>query len=262
VWPADDAAPEDEFRGRLREYLRKAVNEAKRNTTWLQPNEPWLEAGDRFIDGLLGAESGREFLASFRPRARRLAHLGMVNSLVQVVLKMMSPGVPDFYQGSELWDLSLVDPDNRREVNFGQRAEIARRVESASPAELLGDWRSGAIKLWLTRALLKFRGEHARLFQEGGYHALEAGGVFAENVLAFVRAQGSDAVVAVVPRLASRLGCPPLGLVWEDTTIGGIPEMKAWREILTGREFPGGDRLRVSELLAELPVAVLAAVKE
>ncbi|HTO03905.1 MAG TPA: malto-oligosyltrehalose synthase, partial [Opitutus sp.] len=114
VWPAEDADPTEAFCARLREHLRKAVNEARQNTTWIQPNEAWLQAGDRFIDRILDQDTGREFLAAFRPVARRLAHLGMINSLAQVVLKSMSPGVPDFYQGAELWELSLVDPDNRR----------------------------------------------------------------------------------------------------------------------------------------------------
>ena len=126
AWPADDADSDEEFRGRMREHVRKAVNEARRNTSWIQPNEAWLEAGDRFIDRILNEDTGREFLASFRVRARRLAHLGMVNSLAQLVLKSTSPGVPDFYQGSELWELSLVDPDNRRPVDFDRREEMAR----------------------------------------------------------------------------------------------------------------------------------------
>lgn len=258
VWPADDADPDDALRQRLREYFRKAVNEAKRNTTWVQPNDKWIEAGDRFIDGILNVDTGRAFLASFRPKAQRLAHLGMVNSLTQVVLKITSPGVPDFYQGCELWDLSLVDPDNRRPVDFARRHEIAKSLPAVSPAQLLRDWRSGAIKLWLMHRLLGFRREQPALFGEGDYQPLGATGRFAESVIAFARTHGEQTAVVVVPRFTSKLGCPPLGLAWEDTAVT-MPAgaTKGWRETLTGRRWEGQASLRLAELFAELSVAVL-----
>jgi (1->4)-alpha-D-glucan 1-alpha-D-glucosylmutase len=258
AWPADDSDPSDEFRKRIREHVRKAVNEAGRNTSWIQPNEGWLEAGDRFIDRILGEDTGKEFLASFRPRARRLAHLGMVNSLVQAVLKSMSPGVPDFYQGSELWDLSLVDPDNRRTVDYERREEMARKsLESLEWSALLRDWRTGEIKLQLTRALLKLRRSHADVFQFGDYHPLEAAGRFAENIVAFVRSDEVATIVVLVPRVTSRLGCPPLGIVWDDTTVA-LPRVKGpWKDAITGRMINGRAKVDVAGLFVELPFAVL-----
>ncbi len=269
AWPADDAEPDEAFRTRIREHLRKAVNEAKRNSTWLQPNEAWLAAGDKFVEAILNSETAREFLASFRRAARRLAHLGMVNSLTQVVLKCTSPGVPDFYQGVEFWDLSLVDPDNRRAVDFEKRERAVKRLAVGESeggwAEALRNWRGGEIKLMVTRALLQLRGKRAALFQRGGYRALATRGRFAENVVAFERASEDERVIVVVPRLTSLLGCPPLGLVWEDTTVG-LDEGEAdatrgrtrsLRDVLTGRELGGAGELRMMDLFAELPFAVL-----
>ncbi len=261
AWPAEDTAPDEVFGERMREHWRKAVNEAKRNTTWIHPNDAWLEAGEKFLDGILDAETGREFLASFRPRARRLAHLGMVNSLAQVGLKTMSPGVPDFYQGCELWDLSLVDPDNRREVDFAKRQAILGAAERGRPdwRALLAHWEDGAIKLNTIATLLRFRGEHAELFRSGAYRPLEVTGRFAESVIAFAREWGGERVVVVVPRLTSGLGCPPLGLVWDDTAVVPPERGIAWRDVLTGAAHAAGKdgRLLLADLFGELPLAVL-----
>lgn len=253
AWPLDGQVDES-LRERLRQHLRKAVNEAQVNTTWRQPNEAWLEAGDRFVNALLSDAPDNAFRASFAPKAQRLAHLGMVNSLVQVVLKCTSPGVPDIYQGNETWDFSLVDPDNRRPVDFAGREECAARAK-APPRELLENWRDGRVKLGVTRALLRLRREQAALFQRGTYEPQRTTGMFAENVVAFRREVDGEELLVVVPRLVARLGCPPLGLVWEDTAVEA-PEGGAWREVLTGRQLAGA-ALRVADVLNELPVAVL-----
>ncbi|MEO7597696.1 MAG: malto-oligosyltrehalose synthase [Opitutus sp.] len=258
AWPAEDADPDDTFRERMREHHRKAVNEARRNTSWIQPNEAWLQAGDRFIDAVLNLETGREFLASFRPRARRLAHLGMVNSLAQVVLKTTSPGTPDFYQGTELWELSLVDPDNRRPVDFKIRERMAAKsLSSLDWRGLLHDWRTGEIKLQVTRALLQFRGDEIGVFHSGGYEPVEATGRFASHLVAFERHSARRACIVVVPRLTSRLGVPPLGLVWDDTTIVGPGESGAWVDVITGRKHRADTPLSMSSVLSDLPFAVL-----
>jgi (1->4)-alpha-D-glucan 1-alpha-D-glucosylmutase len=263
AWPANDAEPDELFRERLREHVRKSVNEARRNTTWVQPNEPWLQAGDHFINRILSEDTGREFLASFRPRARRLAHLGMVNSLAQVVLKTTSPGVPDFYQGAELWDLSLVDPDNRRPVDFAIREAMLNKPPSSLDwTELLGEWRNGEIKLQVTRALLQFRREHVEIFQSGDYQPLETGGRFAEHAVAFARHDRVRTVVVVVPRSTSRLGCPPLGLVWDDTTVILPASEGLWKNVLTGRTYAAETDASIAGLFADLPFAVLTAVRE
>lgn len=257
AWPADDAAPDEAFRARMREYWRKAVSEAKRNTSWVQPNEPWLEAGDRFLDRILDPATGRIFLESFRPKARRLARLGMVNSLTQVTLKITSPGVPDFYQGTELWDLSLVDPDNRRPVDFESRRRLADEAEKTSWRTLLAQWEDGAVKLRLVQTLLRFRAAHADLFRSGEYQPWESRGRFAANVIAFARSSESERVLVLVPRLTSQLGCPPLGLVWDDTAIGTGAHAAVWKDVISGRELAGGDGLKCADVFAEMPVAVL-----
>lgn len=259
AWPADDAEPDETFRGRMKEHWRKAVNEAKRNTSWVYPNEPWLEAGERFLEAILTPASGRQFLESFRPKARWLARLGMVNALAQVTLKITSPGVPDFYQGTELWDFSLVDPDNRRPVDFALRERLAEESERMSWRTLLAEWEDGAIKLRLTRTLLKFRAAQAELFRSGDYQPLEVRGRFAENVIAYARNGDGRRLVVVVPRLTSALGCPPLGLVWDDTAVVMPVGGARWKDVLTGRELLADGSVALADLLAELPVAAVVA---
>jgi (1->4)-alpha-D-glucan 1-alpha-D-glucosylmutase len=237
--------------------VRKAVNEAKVNTHWNHPNDAWLEACDRFVNGLLTPASGGEFLKRFGPKAQRLAHLGLVNTLAQVVLKITSPGVPDFYQGSELWNLSLVDPDNRGLVEWSWPERFAAEVRQASWRELLRRWKDGGVKLRLTEELLRWRREHLAVFQQGGYEPLATGGRFADRLIAFARRHEHDATVVVVPRLTAPLGAPPLGLVWEDATVRLPETVGIWRDVLTGAEWPAGESL-VAELFRELPLAVLS----
>jgi len=135
----------------------------------------------------------------------------MVNSLTQVILKCTQPGIPDFYQGNEIWDFSLVDPDNRRAVDFDLREELRRTAESASFSELLKNWRDGRIKLRLTQGLLRLRAQEPRLFAQGDYRPAAGEGGFAHNVVAFTRTHETTAVLVVVPRLIAPLGSPPGG---------------------------------------------------
>lgn len=258
-WPADAFAPDEAFRRRLRDHVRKAVNEAKVNTHWFHPNEAWLESCDRFVDALLTPETGEEFLASFGPKAQRLAHLGLVNTLAQVVLKIASPGVPDFYQGGESWNLSLVDPDNRGLIDWNGKEAFAAAAGGKSWHELLRDWKDGGVKVRLTAELLRFRREHLALFQGGDYEPLDAEGRFADRLVVFVRRSERKALLAIVPRLTAALGCPPLGLVWEDTAVTLPPARGRWRDALTGEEWPADERVRMAELLEELPLAVLVS---
>lgn len=255
AWPAGRFEPDDAFRERMRNYFRKAINEAKRHTTWLHPNEPWLKAADHFVDSVLSPDTGARFLASFRPRVHRLAHLGMLNSLVLLTLKTTCPGVPDFYQGSERWDLSVVDPDNRRPVDWSALAQLGAGVKEKPWPELLSGWADGGIKWRVTRDLLRFRREHAALFQAGDYTELAVNGAFANRVIAFSRRYGGERVAVLVPRLAASLGVPPLGLVWEDTTVT-LGEGAAWMNVFTGRQYRGG-AARVADVFTELPIAVL-----
>lgn len=265
AWPLGTDIPDEEFRKRIREYFRKAVNEAKLNTTWVEPNEAWLEAGDRFIDRMLSPDTGKEFLASIAPRAARLAHFGMVNSLAQTTLKLSCPGVPDFYQGNEVWDFSLVDPDNRRPVDFDAREKLLAEVDAREPRELLQNWKDGGVKLRVVHRLLHFRAEHPDLFAFGDYAPLALDGPYAAHAVAFVRRRGNERLIVAVPRQSARLGCPPTGLIWADTTLilpGELGRGAEWQEVITGRKINGPPRLPLADLLAELPVAVLHSRSE
>lgn len=257
-WPMDPAfEPDDAFRQRIREHVRKAVNEAKVNTHWFHPNERWLEAGDRFSDAILSPESGRAFLASFKLKAQRLAHLGLANSLAQVVLKSTSPGVPDFYQGCEGWNLSLVDPDNRRLVDWTAEEAALAKASEGTWLELLRGWRDGGIKRRLTMELLRFRRDRLALFQQGDYEPLAASGRFAEKVLAFRRKHGNESLLVVVPRLTAALGAPPVGLAWEDTSLALPASRQPWRDVLTGETWAAGEERALGDLFRTLPITVL-----
>lgn len=256
-WPTTAFQPDDAFRERIREHLRKATNEAKRNTHWLRPNERWLAACDRFVDSILTPGTGGQFLGSFSPKVQRLAHLGLMNSLAQVVLKITTPGVPDFYQGSELWNLTLVDPDNRRLIDWEPHQQRRAGTARESWRELLRTWHDGGIKLRLTAELLRFRREHASLFQQGDYAPVDPAGRFADKLVAFRRRFGAAAVLVVVPRLSASLGAPPLGLVWEDTHLESIGPGGTWTDVLTGATWQRREPLSVAELFSELPLAVL-----
>jgi len=261
AWPLEGGA-DAEFVTRIKGMLRKAISEAKTNSNWIYPHKGWMEAADRFVDCLL--DPGNGFVALFQPEAERIARLGMVNSLAQVTLKLTAPGVPDFYQGNEVWDFSLVDPDNRRPVDFARRRGLAAGLAERSPAELLEHWRDGGIKLHLTRTLLRFRREHPRLFQEGDYEAVWARGPLAERVVAFRRRLKQEAggnpltLWVVAARLAGTVGMPPIGAAWGETALEAeLPEGAT--ELLSGRRIAAGANPLLAEVLAVLPCAVLVA---
>ena len=229
-------------------YVRKAIKEAKARTSWITPDPGYEEAVLGFVADVMGDE---EFLTDVELFVRPLVAAGRVASLSQTVLKLTSPGVPDTYQGSELWDLSLVDPDNRRPVDFERRQALLDRCADMSPAEALAADDEGAPKLWLTQRALHLRRRRPAPFAPGsGYRPLSAEGEKAEHVVAHGR--GED-VVVVAPRLV--LG---LGGEWGDTALALPPG--TWVEELdrSGRSWTGGQgRVLVSDLLSEFPVAVL-----
>ncbi len=250
---------------RLVAFMRKAGREAKERTSWLQPDEAYEGAVERFVRTVLAA-AGSPFLTDLAAFAERVARYGALNSLTQVTLKLTVPGVPDLYQGTELWDLSLVDPDNRRPVDFTLRrrllSDLARRRDADQAglaAGLLESWRDGRVKLWLTHRLLQLRRRLPRLFADGDYRPLEVDGTAAEHVVAFTRRLDERWILVAVPRLLGRLtdvGEPPLGAgVWSDTTLrlpGNAPQ--SWRNVLTGRECASPELAR---LLEDFPVGVL-----
>jgi (1->4)-alpha-D-glucan 1-alpha-D-glucosylmutase len=264
-WPFFDSERAD-FLERLKQYVIKAIREAKMRTAWLKPDAEYEEAYLRFVDRILADDS--EFLESFVPFQRRVTWYGMVNSLGQVLLKLTCPGVPDIYRGCELWDLSMVDPDNRRPVDFRQRiqllTEIKKRIESDRMRllrELINDMSDGCIKLYLTHIGLSARREHRELFQRGEYLPLEVDGSRGEHLLAFARRDDDRTAITIVPRLSVDLAGEnqlPLGKeVWEDTSIPVPDKRAAWMDTLTGRSHSAEERLYAGDVLTDFPVALL-----
>lgn len=261
TWPLEPMSDEEHanYIERIKQYMLKAVKEAKVNSSWTSPNESWEKAVDAFVESILDPALSGVFLQELAQAADLLAPVGAMNSLTQVILKCTSPGAPDFYQGTEVWDFSLVDPDNRRPVDFEQRKRLLASLEGATPTDLLADWRSGRIKLFLIRALLQFRRQEERFFQEAGYQSLEASGHFDRHVIAFERKAGDRRLVVVVPRLVQRWGYSPTGNLWADTAIRIPGGEGTWRNVLTGSDVSlESGEVHLAGLLGELPFAVLS----
>ncbi len=275
AWPFD-ATELPSFAERVKEYLVKAVREAKAYTRWDRPNPPYENAIGDFVDSIMESAPENRFLPHFLLFQKRIAPYGAMNSLSQVLLKVASPGVPDFYQGTEIWDFSLVDPDNRRPVDFSRRALLLRDLpnpESGDPLpqlrEILSRWEDGRIKLYLTRMALHFRRLHRDLFLSGSYLPISVSGGRKEHVLSFARERNGFWTVAAVPRLMTRLpasGVFPLG---RDTwgTQGGLllpAEAPArWSNVLTGETIDasaadGMNLLPLFRVFQMFPVALLS----
>jgi (1->4)-alpha-D-glucan 1-alpha-D-glucosylmutase len=244
------------FRERLEGFLTKALREAKRHTSWVNVDEAYEAAAQALLRALVAPEAA--FLDAFRPLARRLAFHGMLNGLARTVLKCTLPGVPDVYQGTEFWDLSLVDPDNRRPVDYGARA---RALEAEEPVDaLLGSWRDGRIKQRIVHRLLTDRAEAPSLYAEGGYEPLPASGAAANRVVAFTRTYGRDTLVVAVPRLLGGAVADetmPVGReFWGDAALPLPPGR--WRDVVTGASLETGEGPHpIGELFSILPISVL-----
>jgi (1->4)-alpha-D-glucan 1-alpha-D-glucosylmutase len=260
---------------RLRDYLLKAVREAKVHTSWTNPNVRYDEALVKFARAILDPDVSAAFLEDFVLFHARVAHFGTLNSLGQTLVKLTAPGVPDLYQGSELWDLSLVDPDNRRPVDWAERRRLLDEVLAAVAAasdraavahDLVKHRADGRAKLFVIYTGLAVRRAHRALFEAGAYRPLEARGVWAEHVCAFARTGGEGAAVTVIPRLLARRGVDALPLgpeYWADTWLP-LPRELAGRytNALTGERVeaaPAGEAaaLRLADVLSAFPVALL-----
>jgi (1->4)-alpha-D-glucan 1-alpha-D-glucosylmutase len=277
IWPleAPEGGAREELLQRIKNYMIKALREAKQNTSWISPNERYEESVLRFIDDLLQQRSNNRFLNDFLPFQRMISHYGMFNSLSQVLLKVCAPGVPDFYQGTELWDFSLVDPDNRRPVDFLQRMELLKRIRAAEASttgvalamDLTLAKDDGRIKLYVMGKALNFRNSRRALFQDGEYRPLAGSGTRAENLCAFERfGEGRSAVVAV-PRLLTRMlsgtGAVPFGkAVWENTRLlleGDSAPGRQYCNIFTSEviETQADGSLLAADVFSSFPVALL-----
>ena len=260
VWPIelleqDDMAVRAALRDRFKAYVPKALREAKRHSKWIEPNEAYEKATTDLIDRLLA--DGSRFVPRLRPILTEIARRGATVSLGRTILKCTVPGVPDFYQGTGLFDYSLVDPDNRRPVDYAERAGILR--EGQSLEDLLEHWQDGAIKLRLASDLLRDRRENALFYAEADYLPMAATGGKAERLIAFVRRGAGHALAVVVPRLTgsdNAASAPPTG---EDFWRGTAIELPAgeWCDVFEGRRVTSQGTIAAGAVLGRLPFAVL-----
>jgi (1->4)-alpha-D-glucan 1-alpha-D-glucosylmutase len=269
TWPMQangepEPVPALDYIERIQAYMTKALKEAKINTSWIQPNEEWHAAMHDFVARILDSSPRNKFLPIFLPAAKEIIRLGAINSLTQTLLKLTSPGVPDIYQGTEIWDYSLVDPDNRRPVDYELRREMLKSLSSATPGELMQTWPDGRIKLFLTKHLLQLRRGHADLFERGEYVPLHTSGTFAESCVSFVRRLDDNWIAVIAPRLSSRIGFPPIGEAWQDTAIQ-LPEtfsLKDAHDLFTCEPIRHHKRqVAVRDIFSVLPFAVITNLR-
>jgi (1->4)-alpha-D-glucan 1-alpha-D-glucosylmutase len=271
AWPLD-LRPDDKgalaaFSARVQGTMIKAVREAKERSSWSNPRSDYEAAVSRFVAAVLDGGRPNPFLEDMHGFVEALARPAAINSLAQTLIKLCAPGVPDTYQGAELWDFSMVDPDNRRGVAWGPRRllldELRRRfaegpVGRQAFAEMAAHWRDGREKLFLTWRALALRGERPTLFAGGAYLPLATGGRHADRLCAFARVAGGQHAVAVVPRLVTPLLREGGAIDWGDTAVA-LPEAVAWRDVLAGRDLGRREgAVPAADLLADFPVALLA----
>ncbi len=267
AWPFRGIDAEREtYTRRLVAYMSKASREAKIHGSWIEPNQDYERALTELVQGLLGEES---FVNGVRALADETATYAATNALASVALKLTGPGVPDTYQGSEMWNFSLVDPDNRSEVDYGARRAALKSIREASEGKsersdlvrsLLARFPDGAIKLYVTHALLRLRRELGPLHLHGSYGALDGG----EHVVAFTREHEGRMLACIVPRLAWKLGgisggshAWPMGAAWGERTLA-LPR-KRWSNVLTGAKHAWAADAPMREVLSMLPIAVLVS---
>jgi (1->4)-alpha-D-glucan 1-alpha-D-glucosylmutase len=284
AWPSEPLSDKNDWKTlgeRMEAYMLKAIREAKQNTSWINRNTEYEAAVSSFVRALLGPAAKNRFLSDFVPFQRLVARIGLWNSLSQTLLKLTCPGVPDIYQGNELWDFSLVDPDNRRPVDYIRRQEMfecirghagsadSSSINSTSIRGWLEKPEDGRLKLYLIWKTLCLRQEQPALFQQGEYLPLAVGGSKADHVIAFARKFEGTSVIVVVPRLVASLlndsdiDLPPIGArIWQDTQVL-LPCAcrEACRNVFTGKALElvkadGQTKIDVSSALAEFPVAL------
>ncbi|MBU8537728.1 malto-oligosyltrehalose synthase [Falsiroseomonas tokyonensis] len=256
VWPVQ--GPDAELVARLEGAMTKSMREAKRHSNWAAPNTDYEEAVLGFVRRALDSQ---DFLAAFLPFQERVARLGLEFSLVQTALKLTLPGMPDIYQGAESWDLSLVDPDNRRPVNYAARDSALESVTEALAkdpggawAAMAEGWRDGRMKLALTAQLLAHRAANPALYAQGDYQPLAASGAAAPQLLGFARRHGDLEIRLVGARFAPQPD-------WQDSSLDWPGKDTEWRDLLTGQVIRPQGRLTPGEALRSLPVAVFARIR-
>jgi (1->4)-alpha-D-glucan 1-alpha-D-glucosylmutase len=264
-----------EFKERLKNYMIKAAREAKAFTSWLSINQQYEDALLGFIDSILDDSPNNGFLHDFTELQHKIAYCGALNSLSELLLKITSPGIPDFYQGTELWDFSLVDPDNRRPVDFKRRTKLLKSITnvenenmSSLIKEMLCFWQDGRIKLYVTYKALNTRRSYSALFQNGDYLPLKVTGRKRDYICAFIRSYQEDHILVAVPRFFTKLsesGIMPIGeQVWRDNRIL-LPKSasKNWLNALTGDTLQARfDFLSIGRVFDSLPIALLISCND
>lgn len=283
AWPAGEMN-EPEYgilKQRIKDYMLKAMREAKVNTSWINPNAIYEDSVAVFIDSLLTNLPDNEFLKDFNPFQKRVSYFGMLNSLSQTLLKATSPGVPDFYQGTEIWDYSLVDPDNRRPVDYDRRKnmldELCRdekeKGQLSLASELIQNMDDGRIKLYVTYKTLNNRRENRELFERGEYLSLETTGEKADNICAFARRLNNNRIIVLAPRFPTKISpgphVAPAAWKWGNSCVI-VPyadEGVRYRNIFTGEifeveKFSGANAIRLSDVFGSFPLALMERINE
>jgi (1->4)-alpha-D-glucan 1-alpha-D-glucosylmutase len=261
--------PEADFLERVKLAMTKAMREAKRYSNWTDPNEKYEAGVHEFTEGIFANDSG--FRKTFLPFVQKLSFYGMLYSLGQTLLKITAPGIPDIYQGCELWDLSMVDPDNRRPVDFESRKNMLHALETSDKngrkntlKSILDNWTDASIKLFVTWQALQFRKTHQQLFTEGNYVALESSYTEQAQVLAYARQFENNWCLVLFPLNVANLSVAyelPLGQsAWKGNTVA-LPENapEKWKNIFTNELVTGKDNLQLAEVFSTFPVAILTS---
>jgi (1->4)-alpha-D-glucan 1-alpha-D-glucosylmutase len=269
TWPLDGLDGLDEtYVGRIQDYIVKVSREAGRFTNWVSPDERYETALRDYVAGMMNATRSRPFMDDFQAFVDAQLDAGLLNALSQQVLKLTSPGVPDIYQGTEMWDDSLVDPDNRRLPDFETRIDMASHLDDTNVADLVESLRDGRLKLFVTGKLLNLSREHKRVFERGEYIPVKVEGTAADHVVAYMRSSGERHVLVVAPRLAYRLAAAKGSdvhdrAIWLGTHLQVPGEFgdARWTDAFTGAAFDGTPG-NIEELFVTMPLAVLVSVRE
>ena len=280
IWPLGDPGREEreDVTRRIQEYMRKSLREAKVHSSWINPNPPYEEAVEQFVASALNPAADNTFLTEFTAFTKRIQPAGMWNSLSQTLLKIVSPGVPDFYQGNEIWNFSLVDPDNRHPVDYALRRRLLEGMRSGGRDaasqidEALATMKDGAAKLYVMSRALCFRKSNRELFEKGSYIPLRAAGDRQNHVVAFARQLGRRTVLAVVGRFFLSLGADRRNPIGEDAWGGSSLTLRrdlsstSYRDIFTQETVEiaredGRRSLPLARVFARLPVALLSSME-
>jgi (1->4)-alpha-D-glucan 1-alpha-D-glucosylmutase len=279
-WPLEEAsATAPSFCERIKQYMLKAVREAKEKTSWANPNTAYEEAVNAFVEAILAPGISNQFLEDFLPLQQYVAKMGMFNSLAQTLIKLTVPGVADIYQGNELWDLSLVDPDNRRPVDYALRQHVLEEMQlfglqtcgclKSRVRQLTENWNDGRVKAYLTWKTLTLRKRHPSLFQDGEYLPLAVHGANVRHLVAFARRHGETSAIVAVPRLCAQLlkdttASPLDPAVWKDTQVELCfsSDIRTYRnalslETIVPDRSEGSTFVPASTLFEDFPVALL-----